>query len=209
MIIQLEGCEASGKSTLLNRLIPYFKQKGLSVKSEHYPSDKTPFGKLARNFLSCNEIVGVDSGFLITLAAIADQHIHNLTSEQYQNNSDNAYICSRGVISTLVYSDLHNLQADSFTGKVMLVLDDYVIKPDVVIYLDPPVDVVLSRLARRNSSQKSIYDQANLVKTIKAKYDSVLDCMQHQIDVLRIQDEELLANLDSHLNAIYQFTYKD
>jgi len=205
MIIQIEGCEAAGKSLLIKHLTNYLTKLNIEVVSEHFPSDKTAFGNLARNLLYSEKDINIDTNFLITLAAIGDQHIHKPYMCSYINNKSNAYICSRGVISTLVYSDLFNNEPSNLTGKLLSLLD-YLPHPDAIIYLDPSVDVVVKRLMGR-SGVKSIYDQEDLVKVIKAKYESVLDCLEHKYSVLRITEDNLLDNIDKYLSFIYEFTY--
>lgn len=205
MIIQLEGCEASGKSVLLKQLAYYLQELGLNVKVNHFPSNNTNFGNLAQDLLYKKNPPQVNTNLLITLAAIADQHLCKLEMDEYYNNKTNAYIASRGVISTLVYSDLFNNTSTSLTTKVLQFIE-YLPRPDAIIYLNPSIDEVSRRLKSRNGN-KSIYDQIDLATVIKTKYESVFDCLEHKYSILHINDDSLLDSLNLHLRNIYEFVY--
>lgn len=206
MIIHFEGCEASGKTSLIKYFKDYLTKLNIDVVTEHFPSDKTVFGNLARQLLYSDKNPNVNSNFLITLAAMGDQHLLSPSFSSYQKDHTNAYLTSRGLISTLVYSDLFNVQQDNLTNK-LLPLIDYLPNPDFIIYLNPSTDEVIKRLTGRNQS-KSIYDTTDLVNVIKAKYESVLDLLEHKYNILRIDDNNLFQKLDHYLNIIYQFTYE-
>lgn len=206
MIIHFEGCEASGKTSLIRYFKDYLISINISVTTEHFPSEKTTFGNLARNLLYLDKNPNVNRNFLITLAAMGDQHILSPSFSSYQKNSTNAYLTSRGLISTLVYSDLFNTKPNNLTNK-LLPLIDYLPSPDFIVYLNPSTDEVIRRLTSRNQP-KSIYDTTDLINVIKTKYDSVLDSLEHKYKILRIDDDNLFQKLDHYLNIIYHFTYE-
>lgn len=205
MIIQLEGCEAAGKSFLLKYLSYYLEELNISVEIEHFPSTKTDFGKLAHSLLYSDRNPNIDTNFLITLAAIGDQHIYKPYMTSYLGNKNNAYLTSRGLISTLVYSDLFNHDSSNLTAKLLPLLE-YLPHPDAIIYLNPSLEEVTCRLSGR-AEIKSIYDQQELASIIKAKYDSVLDCLDHRYSILHIEDDNLFSSIDIHLHNIYKFVY--
>lgn len=167
MHIQIEGCEASGKTTLLNRLNTYYQQLGKQVITEHFPTYTSPFGKLAREILD-SKYQFKHNDFYITLLSIADQLLY---SEQVNYPSDIIYLQSRGILSTIVYSDLHSVAWTHTSEKVFNLLK-LLPFPDTIIYLEPEFDLVKDRLTHRSYS--NIYDQVSYIQTILLRYKTVI-----------------------------------
>jgi thymidylate kinase len=182
MQIQLEGCEASGKSTLLKHLKTYYQNRGYLVTSTHFPTMNTPFGVLSHKILNQSYQFN-DYSLYITLLAIADQKEYNNKFKNILDNPKLLTLTSRGLLSTLVYSDLYEEQLSDFTKSIYQILQKSP-KPDIIIYLKPTVDIVIARLATRRDH--SIYDKTNLIEIIQKRYTLLIDWLEPRCNILTI-----------------------
>jgi thymidylate kinase len=182
MIIQLEGGEASGKSTLLNLFSKYLKHKPSikTVTSIHYPNPTRDFGDLAYSIIRQKHTYQNPS-FPITLLCICDQYTTYVSSPHiYKEVNDKVLLSSRGYISTLVYAELYKDKLeDSVTSILEELIKRYIPLPDVVIYLDTSVDIIEKRLKMRLKTTKdkseNIYDKVELIKVINERYNLILN----------------------------------
>lgn len=168
MLIQIEGNEASGKTTLINKLVRHYQN--LNCSDFHLPTLSTPFGVEARKILT-NKLYAdnhkINREIIITLLAYLDQYVLNANRD-----SSRLIIQSRGILSNLVYANLSSNTMDKFTEQV-LGLIKLLPKPDLIIYLNPPISELESRLINRNiqnPKEVNIYDQVHLLNSIHERY---------------------------------------
>jgi thymidylate kinase len=185
MLIQIEGNEASGKTTLINTLSTLIKHNNLlnkyNYQSIHLPSKHTHFGKICQQLLKGDvsylyllaDLVNltnkpISKEIIITLCAYLDQYIVN-------NNIplDTISIQSRGVLSNLVYSDLSSLDLSNNFTQYILPLITLLPKPDLIIYLKADSNSLRHRLTNRLEPKK-IYDDVKLLDIINARYEKVI-----------------------------------
>lgn len=199
MHIQIEGCEASGKSTLIEKLKKYYQTRGYLITSNHFPTSTTKYGELAHEILN-NKTRNKSSDYYITLLCLLDQ---KYISEKYINVKDNPRLLkvdSRGVLSTLVYSNLKDANnPNSILAYYELIHEDLI--PDLIIYLCPNSDIVTSRLKNRRSL--SIYDQINLIEVIKNRYSFVIDLLKDKLNIITIS-----INNDEDVDQLFHNTTK-
>lgn len=183
MLIQLEGNEASGKSTLLKALFDALcadtRFKNFTIGTAHLPSSSTEFGLIARDILNHKDTYlkplyspvsePVPRELVLTLTAYLDQYIHNTNLNRHVIN-----LQSRGIISNLVYSDLSTTNLDSSLTQYILPLITLLPKPELIVYLGVPNNELIRRLTTRKE-QASIYDKAELIELIRARYEKVIN----------------------------------
>lgn len=158
MRIVFEGCEASGKSYLLTTIFGKLVELGYIVRVREFPRSSSKYGSLARKALKRSNIDSIE----LTLLCILD-----LLAASKEIDPNVIYLEGRSKISTLVYNDLGNTNID-FSSILSIIPD-----PDLLVYLDTPIDLVTQRLARRSIADKNDYDNINnqvCIKDLYAKY---------------------------------------
>lgn len=164
MYIQIEGTEASGKSTLIKK----FKQDYGFIVSDtvEFPNVASSYGFLARQHLDSKEVLKYMTlktrSMMITLLSICDQ-------QEWRSDNNLLLVSSRGILSTIVYSSL----SDSKVEEAVINLIDYIPKPDLIVYIQPPIKILTERLSLRDKDS-SIYDKVELTEQIIHKYH---ECM--------------------------------
>lgn len=199
MLIQIEGNECSGKTTLINNLSKLISEDDYLSKFTyrwlHLPSKQSTFGRICRRILhgdssylkeahNTDEVISKE--LVITLCAFLDQYIVNnrLDKEVIQ-------IESRGILSNLVYSNLTSSElSDNFT-QCVLPLITLLPKPDLIIYLKCDSLTLKYRLENR-CEPKSLYDKSNLLDVINTRYDKVIKLFPSW--VIQIIDSNLLSS---------------
>lgn len=176
MHIQFEGCEASGKTTLITQLNSYYTKLGYSITTQHFPTNNSPFGELAHKFLN-QDYNFIHNHFYITLLAIADQKLYG---EQVNYSSNNIFLESRGILSTLVYSELFNINWTPWTEKV-LELIELISLPDLIIYIKPEISLVEDRLKQR--SYFNMYDKTSFIKPILERYEAMIPFLNKKVKI--------------------------
>lgn len=166
MLIQFEGTESSGKTSVINAVYHYIKNSDLTcdLKVRHRPDNQTVFGMYANDILNGNfENLKGDRSFIISLLCMLDAHC-------FPSEPDKVTLQSRGFLSTLVYSGLGGYK---YLSASLLTLEKCFERPDIVFYLDTPEDVIIERLSK--NTERSIYDQEEYVSLIKKRYQTVIN----------------------------------
>ncbi len=133
MLVALEGPDGGGKTSIAQ----YFAEKG--AKTIKYPTRN--FSLLA-DYLEGNISLSPKSVFLLFLA--------DILNDQESLKGSELIILDRYVFSTIAYE----VDGISYDDAKTIVESVGVIKPDVVLYLDLPVDISLERKKKQKKLDK-------------------------------------------------------
>ncbi len=167
--IIFEGNEGTGKSTHIRHLSKYLD----SINHKHIVTREpggTDFGEKIREILldTKSELDPLSEALLFYSSRI--MNYRNIILETI--NRGETVICDRFHFSTIVYqgmcegckevSDLHNALDDYFSEHISLIL-----------YLDADVETCLSRMNRRDESDKFELQGRAFITKVKESYDSL------------------------------------
>lgn len=174
LFIVFEGIDGSGTSTQAELLKNYFIARGNKAIVSPEPSEGI-IGKLLRQALQNKNILNQDGqNFDEQMAYLfaADRHYH-----LYNNNDgvfkaierDNTYVITpRYYFSSLAYN-CNTKQEFEFVSN----LNKKFPNPDLVIYIEIPVDVALERI--RDRAVKDVYENANKLLQVKQNYQAIFN----------------------------------
>ena len=164
--VVFEGIDGCGKSTALMALDDYIWKKTLD--SIRLGTEPTGFasGELVRKALGGN-LEGISSETLLGMF-LADRAIHQNEISIATVRKD-WYLCDRYIYSNMAYN-----AKDDEDMKRIEKLNSKFIQPDVVFYIDTPVETCLDRIARRNG-KKEIFENKEKLTEAKRRYDMIAD----------------------------------
>lgn len=171
LFIVFEGIDASGTSTQASLLNDYFRKAGKKSILSPEPSDGS-IGKFIRENLKekqffCNDEQRFDEQMAYLFAADRYYHLYNEVDGVFKLIKDNYWvITTRYYFSSLAYNG--NSQ-DEF--ELIQRLNQGFPNPDLVIYLDIPIEVSLARLTER--SLKEVYETESKLTKVKNNYHNI------------------------------------
>ena len=145
--ITIEGCEGSGKTSIIKLICEEFEKKGIP-----YLSTREPGGSKISEQIR-NVILNVDNTKMdymteaLLYAASRRQHLEEIVKPAL--NNDKVVICDRYLDSSLAYQgyarglgieEVYNINMYATSGFL----------PDLTIYIDIPVEVGLERIKDNN-----------------------------------------------------------
>ncbi len=170
--IVLEGIDGSGTTTQANLLKEYLLVQGKDVIITTEPTDGE-IGKLLRKALK-NDIFSLeneqryDQQMALLFAADRHYHVFNQNDGILKNlNNGNHVISTRYYFSSIAYN-ANNPDEFSWIGN----LNANFPKPDILIYIDVPVDISLERICKRKSLE--IYEHREKLIAVSYNYHSLL-----------------------------------
>ena len=161
--INIEGLDASGKSTQIKLLKDYFEEKKISYQYLHFPRTTSPvFGKLIAKFLR-GELGNIDSvnPYLVALIYAGDR---NDAKNMIRQWIDSGYLM---LVDRYVYSNIAFQSAKlSEEGEIEdlsewiknLEYEYYGIpKPDINLFLDVPFGFTIKKLREKRQGKDRSY----------------------------------------------------
>ena len=164
--VVFEGIDGCGKSTALEALYDFLWNE--TTDSIRVGTEPTSYesGELIRKALG-GSIEGISSEILLGMF-LADRAIHQ-KEISIANVRRSWYLCDRYIYSNMVYN-----AKDDDDMKRIEKLNSKFIQPDVVFYIDTPVETCLDRIARRNG-KKEIFENKDKLTEAKRRYDMIAD----------------------------------
>ena len=164
--VVFEGIDGCGKSTALEALYDFLWNE--TTDSIRVGTEPTSYesGELIRKALG-GSIEEISSEILLGMF-LADRAIHQ-KEISIANVRRSWYVCDRYIYSNMVYN-----AKDDEDMKRIEKLNSKFIQPDVVFYIDTPVETCLDRIARRNG-KKEIFENKEKLTEAKRRYDMIAD----------------------------------
>lgn len=172
LFIVLEGIDKAGKSTQAELLKTYLVNQGNSAIISSEPTDGI-IGKLIREAMQ-SQIIAIknkakfDEQMAYLFAADRHYHLYNDVDGVYKLiQQDNSHvIATRYYFSSLAYNCNNQEEFDFVYG-----LNKRFPNPDLVIYLDIPLEIALSRL--NNAAYQEVYETQEKLKQVKENYRKI------------------------------------
>jgi dTMP kinase len=187
--IAIEGLDGAGKSTQIDLLISYLKEKGIETKFVHFPrSGSGIFGEMIAKFLRGEfGAVGDVHPQLVALLFAEDRKDFANTINQWL--ADGFFV----LVDRYVLSNIAFQCAKTKSEKDKNYLRDWIYmfeyeynkipKPDLSIYLDVPFSFTEKSLNTRKNAEDRAYllgkediheNDFSLQKQVKKEYDEIL-----------------------------------
>lgn len=180
LYIALEGTEASGKTTQVQKLKKYFEEKGREVVLTREPRKEGLIGDMV------HEVLKGDRPF----PSVALQYL--FTTDRVLNHEEvvkpalkagKVVISDRSFWSAVVYGILdrmgqdYDVESADYILVAQSVLSFYhqFIVPDLIFYLKIPLEVSLKRLQNERKQAKEIYEDEDKIKKVIEGYDAIYE----------------------------------
>lgn len=172
--IAFEGIDGSGKSTQCKLLYTNLLSNRISVDISKEPTEE-PIGELIREILSGNKKVSNQS--LEALFEL-DRIEHEIKINDL-NKKGIICISDRSIISGIAYN---TKREDQTLDELLQELPLHKI-PDVVVFVDTPVQVALDRIAIRNKetgSTSDIYETKEHLERIRERFLKIFRFLENK-----------------------------
>ncbi|MGA8275105.1 MAG: dTMP kinase [Thermoplasmata archaeon] len=158
--IVIEGIDGTGKTELAARLVPPLLARGHSVSSFREPTDKFLRAQFAR--LIPNDSLGA------ALCLTVDRAMRRPEIDRALDQGD-VVIQDRSFYSTLAYQ-YPGLAADAWR-ELERIEQAIALEPDLVLYLDAPVDLAMKRVAE--SGHRDAYEDEPYLGKVRWKFEQM------------------------------------
>ena len=162
--IVIEGCDFTGKSTVIEKLVKTLRENGLEAFSAKALGE-TDYGIARRKFLMENkETLTNEEQVDLMIDAIQDMNKRKL---KFQLEDGVFIVCDRYYYSTLVYQGICQNALEIVEDKLS---QANLIEPDLTIILDCETSIILERMKERG--WRNAYDpkDKNEVEKIRNAY---------------------------------------
>ncbi len=161
LFIVLDGPDGSGTSTHAELLAARLKEAGHDVFLTAEPTEG-PMGRYIRDLLKKGDVDPMELQKMFCM----DREWHMKEEIEPALKEGKIVICDRYSPSTIIYAEAQGLDS-----KGLKLLNDKFRKPDCMIFTIPPLEVSLSRIARR--PEKEFFEKEELQKKIHEGYVSM------------------------------------
>ncbi|MFC4323958.1 dTMP kinase [Litchfieldia salsa] len=183
LFIVFEGIDGSGTSTQSNLLRNYFLKKGTNAVLTAEPSSG-PVGHLIREGLKKRVVFSeneahFDQQLAYLFAADRHDHLYNDIDGVYKLLAEDKHvICTRYYFSSLAY---HCSNEDDFT--FVRGLNAKFPNPDLVIYIDNPVELSIERLGQR--TVQDVYENKEKLTAVKKNYHDIFSDYEDKLLIVK------------------------
>jgi len=161
ILINIDGVDTTGKTTLVENLINHYTKQGLKITHTHFPRYNTPIGKIIKQVLD-KKLTMHPSSFQMLCSA---DRLEWSTNEYLKLKEEyDIVIVDRHTTSALVYGMLDGLDKEE-----ILFNDRRIVKPDINIILFASIDTLIKRLKKRNKAT-TLYEKQDIMKKALEKY---------------------------------------
>jgi len=169
-LIVFEGCDRSGKTTQVNRLIARLNEEGKTTKMMRFPERQTMIGNLINQYLSCTKDMDDHAIHLLFSAnrwELVEEIKKNLTS-------GTNVIIDRYAFSGVAFSAAKDELDINWCKQPDIGLP----KPDIVCFLDVSEEVAKSRADFGGER----YEKTEFQKRVRENYNKLADTTWKFVD---------------------------
>lgn len=174
----LEGLDGAGTTTQLKNLEAYMMDKGLPVFRTAEPTVYET-GKFIRRVLS-GEVKVPQSTVAYLFAADRDNHLNN---PEYGIKAHLAK--GETVISDRYFFSSFAYQSIGFDPDAVMMLNSRFPYPELVLYVDTPVEDCISRIDSRGTD-KEIYEKLDYQRLVHENYESFFKRLPEGCRLIRV-----------------------
>ena len=174
----LEGLDGAGTTTQLKNLEAYMSGKGLPVFRTAEPTIYET-GKFIRRVLS-GEVKVPQSTVAYLFAADRDNHLNN---PEYGVKAHLAK--GETVISDRYFFSSFAYQSIGFDPDAVMMLNSLFPYPELVLYVDTPVEDCISRIDSRGTD-KEIYEKLDYQRLVHENYESFFSRLPEGCRLIRV-----------------------
>ncbi|MBR6234321.1 MAG: dTMP kinase [Spirochaetales bacterium] len=174
----LEGLDGAGTTTQLKNLEAYMMDKGLPVFRTAEPTIYET-GKFIRRVLS-GEVKVPQSTVAYLFAADRDNHLNN---PEYGIKAHLAK--GETVISDRYFFSSFAYQSIGFDPDAVMMLNSRFPYPELVLYVDTPVEDCISRIDSRGTD-KEIYEKLDYQRLVHENYESFFKRLPEGCHLIRV-----------------------
>jgi len=201
LFITVEGIEGVGKTTNIEFIKNYLAQQGVELVCTREPGG-TPLAEEIRElFLKPNdEVVTSDAELLLIFAARA-QHLAQVIVPALADG--NCVLCDRFTDATYAYQGGgRGLNMNKVADLEHMVQGD--LRPDMTFILDAPVELGLSRAAKRGALDRMEQEQAEFFERVRQTYLQRAQLYPNRFRVIdaSVELEAVQANIKAALDAL-------
>ncbi len=184
IFVAIEGIDGSGKTTQVKNVYELLKKNGYSVLYTQEPT-RDKLGLILREYLkNKNTDPHVDA---LLFAADRIEHYNKTIQPNIKDNK--IVITDRYKISSFVYQNAQGVDLD-WIREINKMAPD----PDIVIYLDIPVDIALKRL---NSADRSVIEKFETRNYLTKIYENYM----------KFKEKFIFINAEGSIDSITQNIY--
>ncbi|MDJ0510934.1 MAG: dTMP kinase [Crocosphaera sp.] len=196
LFIVLEGIDKAGKTTQAELLKSYFIKEGNKAILSSEPTDGV-IGKLIRESLQSSVFAlknqaRFDEQMSYLFAADRHYHLYNDVDGVYKliQEDSSHVIATRYYFSSLAYN-CNNQKDYDFVYS----LNQRFPNPDLVIYLDIPLETALSRL--KNAAYKEVYETQEKLHQVRNNYHKIFQ--SYQGNFLKLDATQTRENIHNQI----------
>ena len=191
LFIALEGPDGSGKSTIIELLSYYLKNKGIDFIMTREPGG-TLISEEIRDIILDNKNIDMSAETEALLyAASRGQHVHEKIRPSLEEGR--LVLCDRFVLSSLAYQG----KGRGLGIKEVKMINDFAIKglyPDLILFFHVDPELTLKRKTRNLGGDRLEQEGRDFHKNVYEGYMEVLDMYPENIKIIdaRKSIEEVL-----------------
>lgn len=195
--IVIEGLDGAGTTTQLKKISKDLEKNKVSIYSTFEPTDR-PIGKIVRDVLS-KKFITTPLTLAKLYATDREDHLYNEDNGIVkQLNSNKVVISDRYFYSSLAY------QGATCNYEIVKELNKYP-HPQILIYIDTPVEECLKRINKRNST-KDIFENKKFLENVTKNYERVISELPKEVFLIKIDGtksvDEITAIITNELKKI-------
>ncbi|KAI8640520.1 thymidylate kinase [Parasitella parasitica] len=162
LLIVVEGCDRSGKSTQCDNLVTHFKQDGINTELVKFPDRTTQTGKMIDSYLQLKSELD-DHAIHLLFSANRWEAMKSL-SEKLNNGT--TLVVDRYAFSGVAFSSAKGLDLEWCRNP-----DVGLLTPDVVLFLDLDID----EAEKRGGFGQERYEKRDLQIEVRQKFMELKD----------------------------------
>ena len=199
--ITLEGIEGSGKSTQVDFVVNFLKEKGKAVVSTREPGG-TLLSEKIRELLLSNELPGMhaDTELMLMFAARVE-HVKQVIEPALQ--AGKFVVCDRFYDATYAYQGYgRDIDLDKIDQLKNFSIDN--LQPDLTLLLDVTLEVSEQRVASRGNKDRFENEKVDFYKKVRQGYLELAKANSQRIAVIDSTQsiEDVQLNIQKKINNL-------